>query len=102
MLPGAPRRCRRPSWLPSVPAWGRQPSQRSDRLKANLLHEKAIKQAPPPRRLILLVFNPYQPRRPLQAKLDALDQGKHFVNNSWHTWEDPEEGGAAKPSVVLQ
>lgn len=48
------------------------------------------------------MFNPYQPRHPLQAKLDALDQGKHFVNNSWHTWEDPEEGGAAKPSVVLQ
>lgn len=37
-----------------------------------------------------------------KAKLDALDQGKHFVNNSWHAWEDPEEGGAAKPSLVLQ
>lgn len=47
------------------------------------------------------ISTPPPPRCP-QAKLDALDQGKHFVNNSWHTWEDPEEGGAAKPSVVLQ
>lgn len=36
-----------------------------------------------------------------KAKLDALDAGRHFVNSSWHTWEDPEEGGAAKPSLVL-
>lgn len=36
-----------------------------------------------------------------QAKLDALDRGQRFVTSSWHTWEDPEEGGAAKPSLVL-
>lgn len=37
----------------------------------------------------------------LQAKLDAIDCGKRFVDNAWHTWEDAEEGGAAKPSRVL-
>ncbi|PSC71722.1 Alcohol dehydrogenase [NADP(+)] [Micractinium conductrix] len=36
-----------------------------------------------------------------KAKLDALDRGQRFVTSSWHTWEDPEEGGAAKPSLVL-
>lgn len=44
------------------------------------------------------------PSPTLQAKLDALDCGRRFVNvpAHWHTWEDPEEGGAAKPSVVLK
>lgn len=36
-----------------------------------------------------------------KAKLDAIDCGKRFVDNAWHTWEDAEEGGAAKPSRVL-
>jgi hypothetical protein len=38
---------------------------------------------------------------PPQAKLDALDCGKRFVDSEWHTWEDAEEGGATKPSKVL-
>jgi diketogulonate reductase-like aldo/keto reductase len=36
-----------------------------------------------------------------KAKLDAIDCGKRFVDNEWHTWDDAEEGGAAKPSLVL-
>lgn len=47
------------------------------------------------------VAHPPHPSTLPQAKLDALDAGRHFVNNPWHTWEDPEEGGAAKPSLVL-
>ena len=37
----------------------------------------------------------------LQAKLDALDCGRRFVDCDWHQWEDPEEGGAPKPSLLL-
>jgi hypothetical protein len=37
----------------------------------------------------------------LQEKLDALDCGRRFVDASWHTWDDAEEGGALKPSRVL-
>ncbi|KAI3430761.1 hypothetical protein D9Q98_009173 [Chlorella vulgaris] len=36
-----------------------------------------------------------------KAKLDALDCGKRFVDSEWHTWDDAEEGGATKPSLVL-
>ena len=44
---------------------------------------------------------PHTHTRMPQAKLDALDCGKRFVSPAWHTWDDPEEGGAHKPSVVL-
>ena len=37
-----------------------------------------------------------------KAALDALDAGRRFVSAPWHEWEDPEEGGALKPSVVLK
>eukprot|EP00887_Chlorella_sp_A99_P004505 scaffold34.g4505.t1 len=37
-----------------------------------------------------------------KAKLDALDCGRRLVTSAWHQWEDPEEGGAAKPHIVLQ
>ncbi len=36
-----------------------------------------------------------------KAALDALDCGRRFVTNSWHQWEDPEEGGATKPSRIV-
>ena len=39
--------------------------------------------------------------RLLQAKLDALDCGRRFVDCDWHEWEDPAEGGAPKPSLLL-
>lgn len=47
---------------------------------------------------MLLLLNPL-----LQAKLDALDCGKRLCTGweSWHTFDDPEEGGALKPSKVL-
>jgi alcohol dehydrogenase (NADP+) len=34
----------------------------------------------------------------VKAQLDALDCGKRTVNNDWHDWGNPEEGGATKPS----
>lgn len=37
----------------------------------------------------------------LQAALDGLDAGKRFCAPGWKVWADPEEGGAAKPSVVM-
>jgi len=36
-----------------------------------------------------------------KAALDRLDEGRRFVQMSWHKWEDVEEGGAVKPSKVL-
>ncbi|PRW21059.1 Alcohol dehydrogenase [NADP(+)] [Chlorella sorokiniana] len=38
-----------------------------------------------------------------KAKLDALDAGTRLCTGweSWHTFDDPEEGGALKPSKVL-
>lgn len=37
-----------------------------------------------------------------KAALDSLDNpGKRFVDPSFHTWEDSEDGGAAKPSIVF-
>ena len=50
------------------------------------------------------LYSPPSPASPccLQEKLDALDCGRRFVSPGWHTWEDPEEGGAAKPSALLQ
>jgi hypothetical protein len=37
----------------------------------------------------------------MQAQLDGLDLGKRMVDPEWHDWGPPEEGGAAKPSLVL-
>ena len=37
-----------------------------------------------------------------KAALDSLEKpGKRFVNPSFHTWEDVQDGGASKPSVVF-
>lgn len=36
-----------------------------------------------------------------KAKLDALDCGKRYIDYAWKDWGNPEEGGAAKASVVL-
>ena len=40
-------------------------------------------------------------RRNVQARIDKLDEGKRFVDPEWHSWGDPEEGGAAKASRVI-
>lgn len=34
--------------------------------------------------------------------LDGIDKGRRFIDCPWHVWEDPEEGGIAKPSLVLK
>lgn len=34
--------------------------------------------------------------------LDDLEDGTRFINPTWKTWDDPEEGGAAKPSLVIK
>ncbi len=36
-----------------------------------------------------------------KATLDALDEGKRFIDYPWKDWGDVEEGGVAKPSIVL-
>ena len=36
-----------------------------------------------------------------KAKLDGLDKHTRFLTPSWHNFEDPEQGGATKPSTVL-
>jgi len=36
-----------------------------------------------------------------KATLDKLDEHKRYLNVAWHTWDDPEKGGAVKPSMVL-
>uniref|UniRef100_A0A7S1SPM4 NADP-dependent oxidoreductase domain-containing protein n=1 Tax=Tetraselmis chuii TaxID=63592 RepID=A0A7S1SPM4_9CHLO len=36
-----------------------------------------------------------------KAALDKLDAHRRFFNVDWHTWDDPEKGGALKPSLVL-
>lgn len=36
-----------------------------------------------------------------KSRLDAMDEGKRFVDFEWHRWDDAEEGGAVKPSKVL-
>lgn len=38
-----------------------------------------------------------------KSKLDSLEKpGKRFIVTDFHTWEDVEEGGAKKPSVVFE
>jgi hypothetical protein len=37
----------------------------------------------------------------LQARLDALDEGKRTVDTEWHDWGDASIGGASKPSDLL-
>lgn len=36
-----------------------------------------------------------------KALLDALETGKRVLDPEWHTWHDPEAGGAAKPRHML-
>lgn len=36
-----------------------------------------------------------------KERIDTLDEGKRFVDPSWHDWGDVEAGGATKPSTVL-
>jgi hypothetical protein len=37
----------------------------------------------------------------LQVLLDTMEAGKRFVDFPWKNWGDIEEGGVAKPSLVL-
>ena len=36
-----------------------------------------------------------------KAKIDGLDQHSRFLAPAWHSFEDPDQGGAAKPSMLL-
>lgn len=36
-----------------------------------------------------------------KALLDTLDCGKRYIDFSWKDWGNPEEGGVAKPSLVM-
>jgi diketogulonate reductase-like aldo/keto reductase len=37
-----------------------------------------------------------------KAALDALDAGRRFILSPWHEFPPAEEGGVAKPSLVLK
>ena len=42
-----------------------------------------------------------KPSAAMQGNIDALDEGKRFVDCDWHDWGNAEEGGATKPSTVV-
>ena len=48
------------------------------------------------------IYAVHQLLSPAQARIDKLDEGRRFVSPDWHDWGDPEEGGAAKASRVIQ